>query len=73
MKSSTTLPPACCRSFANYWSSEEQACSALVDRLLRDTGDQIELRPMSKFPVVRDLMVNRRRLFRAMERLLDTR
>ena len=46
-----------------------QACSALVDRLLADGSGEIELRPMSKFPVVRDLMVNRRRLFRALEKI----
>ena len=46
-----------------------QACSALVDRLLEDSPGQIELRPMSKFPIVRDLMVDRRRLFRALEKL----
>jgi succinate dehydrogenase / fumarate reductase iron-sulfur subunit len=44
------------------------ACSALVDRLLED-GDEIELRPMSKFPVVRDLVVDRRRLFRGLEKV----
>ncbi len=46
-----------------------QACSALVDRLLADRPEEIELRPMSKFPVVRDLVVDRRRLFRALENL----
>lgn len=46
-----------------------QACSALVDRLLRDDPTEIELRPMSKFPVVRDLCVDRYRLFRALEKL----
>lgn len=46
-----------------------QACSALVDRLLEDQPGQIELRPMSKFPVIRDLVVDRRRLFRALEKL----
>lgn len=46
-----------------------QACSALVDRLLEESPDQIELRPMSKFPVVRDLIVDRGRLFRALEKL----
>jgi succinate dehydrogenase / fumarate reductase iron-sulfur subunit len=45
------------------------ACSALVDRLLAEDGGEIELRPMSKFPVVRDLVVDRRRLFRALERV----
>lgn len=46
-----------------------QACSALVDRLLEQHPQEIELRPMSKFPVIRDLMVDRRRLFRALEKL----
>jgi succinate dehydrogenase / fumarate reductase iron-sulfur subunit len=45
------------------------ACSALVDRLLEESPDEIELRPMSKFPVVRDLVVDRRRLFRSLERV----
>jgi succinate dehydrogenase / fumarate reductase iron-sulfur subunit len=44
------------------------ACSALVDNLLQE-GDEIELRPMSKFPVVRDLCVDRSRLFRSLERV----
>ena len=46
-----------------------QACSALVDRLLADQPGQIELQPMSKFPVIRDLVVDRDRLFRALEKL----
>lgn len=46
-----------------------QACTALVDRLLTQHPQQIELRPMSKFPVIRDLTVDRRRLFRALEKL----
>lgn len=46
-----------------------QACSALVDRLLEERPDEIELQPMSKFPVLRDLCVNRRRLFRGLEKL----
>jgi succinate dehydrogenase / fumarate reductase iron-sulfur subunit len=45
------------------------ACSALVDRLVAEEGEEIELAPMSKFPVVRDLVVDRRRLFRALERV----
>lgn len=45
------------------------ACSALVDRLLAEGGNEIELRPMSKFPVVRDLVVDRRRLFRGLEKV----
>lgn len=46
-----------------------QACSAIVDRLLREQPDEIELRPASKFPVVRDLVVDRGRLFRALTRV----
>jgi succinate dehydrogenase / fumarate reductase iron-sulfur subunit len=46
-----------------------QACSALVDRLLADRPEEIELRPMSKFPVIRDLVVDRNRLFRALKKL----
>lgn len=46
-----------------------QACSALVDKLLAENPDEIELQPMSKFPVVRDLCVDRRRLFRALEKV----
>jgi succinate dehydrogenase / fumarate reductase iron-sulfur subunit len=45
------------------------ACSALVDRLIAEDGEEIELRPMSKFPVVRDLVVDRRRLFRGLEKV----
>jgi succinate dehydrogenase / fumarate reductase iron-sulfur subunit len=46
-----------------------QACSALVDRLLEDNPGEIELRPMTKFPVLRDLMVDRSRLFRALQKV----
>lgn len=44
-----------------------QACTALVDRLLDDKPGEIELRPMTKFPVLRDLVVDRGRMFRALE------
>ncbi|MEI6255291.1 MAG: succinate dehydrogenase iron-sulfur subunit [Planctomycetota bacterium] len=45
------------------------ACSSLVDKLLAESADEIELRPMSKFPVVRDLKVDRARLFHSLERV----
>ena len=45
------------------------ACTALVDKLLEENPEEIELKPMSKFPVVRDLVVDRRRVFRALERV----
>jgi succinate dehydrogenase / fumarate reductase iron-sulfur subunit len=43
-----------------------QACTALVDRLLDEKPGAIELRPMTKFPVVRDLVVDRSRIFAAL-------
>ena len=46
-----------------------QSCSALVDRLLEEDGHEIELRPMTKFPVIRDLMVDRSRMFESLERV----
>ena len=46
-----------------------QACSALVDNLLQDDANEIELRPMTKFPVVRDLVVDRQRLFSALTKV----
>jgi succinate dehydrogenase / fumarate reductase iron-sulfur subunit len=46
-----------------------QSCSALVDRLLEENGTEIELRPMSKFPVIRDLLVDRSRLFNDLKRV----
>lgn len=45
-----------------------QACTALVDRLLEQRATEIELRPMSKFPVLRDLVVDRGRLFQALKK-----
>ena len=46
------------------------ACSALVDRLLgEDTGKTITLAPLSKFPVVRDLAVDRSVLFENLKRV----
>ena len=46
-----------------------QSCSALVDKLLEENDDEIVLEPMNKFPVLRDLMVDRQRLFRALTRV----
>jgi succinate dehydrogenase / fumarate reductase iron-sulfur subunit len=42
-----------------------QACSALVDQL----GRPIVLEPMKKFPVVRDLAVDRSRMFESLKRV----
>jgi len=46
-----------------------QACTALVDRLLAERPDGIELRPMTKFPVLRDLVVDRSRIFAVLEKV----
>lgn len=46
-----------------------QSCSALVDRLLEEHEGEIELQPMTKFPVVRDLVVDRSRMFRSLEKV----
>lgn len=46
-----------------------QACTALVDRLLEDRPEEIELRPMTKFPVVRDLVVDRARMFGTLKKV----
>jgi succinate dehydrogenase / fumarate reductase, iron-sulfur subunit len=45
-----------------------QSCSALVDRVSPD-GSPILLEPMTKFPVVRDLWVDRSRLFNDLKRV----
>lgn len=47
----------------------QQSCTALVDRLLAQKPDEIVLEPMSKFPVIRDLLVDRSRLFHALKRV----
>lgn len=46
-----------------------QSCSALVDQLMTDNSDEIILEPMSKFPVIRDLVVDRQRVFSALKRI----
>lgn len=46
-----------------------QSCSALVDRLLVENPDEVVLEPMNKFPVIRDLIVDRQRLFHALKRV----
>ncbi|MBU6413725.1 MAG: succinate dehydrogenase iron-sulfur subunit [Planctomycetes bacterium] len=46
-----------------------QSCSALIDHLAPNEGDEISLEPMSKFPVIRDLSVDRQRMFHNLARL----
>jgi len=42
-----------------------QACTALIEEVGKQVGDdwEVELKPMSKFPLVRDLIVDRSRMF----------
>ena len=63
------LEEVCCACTMVINGRVRQACSALVDKLLVDHPAEIELRPMEKFPVIRDLMVSRSRLFRALQKV----
>ncbi len=46
-----------------------QSCSCLVDDYAPGEGDEISLEPMSKFPIIRDLWVDRERLFHNLKRV----
>jgi succinate dehydrogenase / fumarate reductase, iron-sulfur subunit len=46
-----------------------QSCSCLIDDYAPSPGDEITLEPMSKFPVVRDLWVDRARVFHNLKRV----
>jgi succinate dehydrogenase / fumarate reductase iron-sulfur subunit len=45
-----------------------QACSALIDKVAPN-GETITIAPMTKFPVVRDLVVDRARMFEDLKRI----
>lgn len=45
-----------------------QSCTALVDQLMEQSSE-IVLEPMTKFPVLRDLAVDRQRMFHALKRV----
>ncbi len=46
----------------------QQSCTALVDNLIKES-DEIVLEPMSKFPVIRDLAVDRSRMFNSLKKV----
>lgn len=46
-----------------------QSCSCLVDDYAPGEGDEISLEPMTKFPIIRDLWVDRERLFYNLKRV----
>lgn len=45
-----------------------QSCSCLIDTYAPNDGDTVTLEPMTKFPLVRDLWVDRARMFDALKR-----
>lgn len=50
--------------------SPRQACSAIIDPILQKTGSQvITLAPMTKFPLVRDLFVDRSAMFGHLQKI----
>ncbi|MDR1961454.1 MAG: succinate dehydrogenase iron-sulfur subunit [Gracilibacteraceae bacterium] len=48
-----------------------QSCAALIDKIYEQTGfgKQITLAPLTKFPIIRDLMVDRQRMFENLKRV----
>jgi succinate dehydrogenase / fumarate reductase iron-sulfur subunit len=58
---SNCLEEVCGACTVNINGRVRQACSALIDD--PSVGRSFKLEPMEKFPVVRDLMVNRQRIF----------
>lgn len=46
-----------------------QACTALVDQLITEGSEEITVEPMTKFPVMRDLSVDRSRMFNELQRI----
>lgn len=46
-----------------------QSCSCLIDEYAPNDGDVISLEPMTKYPIVRDLCVDRQRIFEDLKRV----
>ncbi|MEI8195567.1 MAG: succinate dehydrogenase iron-sulfur subunit [Phycisphaerae bacterium] len=46
-----------------------QACSALIDHILATAPGLITIEPMTKFPLIRDLQVDRTRMFENLKRI----
>lgn len=59
------LEEVCGSCSMNINGRPRQACSALVDQL----EQPIRIEPFSKFPIVRDLLVDRSRMFEALKRV----
>jgi succinate dehydrogenase / fumarate reductase iron-sulfur subunit len=57
-----------CSMLVNGWP--RQACSAIVERILNETGsNEITLAPFTKYPLVRDLVVDRSALFESLKKV----
>jgi succinate dehydrogenase / fumarate reductase iron-sulfur subunit len=63
------LEEVCGSCSMNINGSVRQACSTLVDALLKEDPEVITLTPMTKYPVMRDLTVDRSRMFRDLKRI----
>lgn len=61
------LEEVCGACTMNINGGPRQSCSALVDNL----EQPIVLKPLTKFPVLRDLMVDRKRMFDAFRRVMS--
>jgi succinate dehydrogenase / fumarate reductase iron-sulfur subunit len=46
-----------------------QACTALIAKLIREQGSTITLAPFTKFPLIRDLVVDRTSMFEALKKV----
>jgi succinate dehydrogenase iron-sulfur subunit len=47
-----------------------QACTALIENIIQTTGDAtIRIAPLTKFPLIRDLIVDRTRMFEDLKRI----
>jgi succinate dehydrogenase / fumarate reductase, iron-sulfur subunit len=51
-------------------SYPRQACTALIEKIIKETGNRtIKLAPFTKFPLVRDLIVDRSRMFENLKKV----
>ncbi len=66
---SACLEEVCGSCAMNINGRVRMACSALIDKIVGDGEAIITLEPLKKFPVTRDLAVNRDRMFDALKRV----
>lgn len=57
-----------CSMLVNGWP--RQSCTALIDNLLKSTGsNRVTVAPLTKFPLIKDLVVNRDLMFEQLKRI----